>query len=293
MNFEEVMYDVEGRIATITLYRPEKLNAQTPLLTQELREALALAGEDDDVRAVIVTGAGRAFCAGSDMSSGPREADEGQPPTPGGEGAREAGNGGGGSTSKGSPNSIVLDLIDYPKPVIAAINGAAVGFGVSSTLAMDVRICSTAGRFGFVYSQRGIPPESASTWFLPRVVGVPQALEWMYSGRVFGAEEALAGGLVSEVVDPEDLMDRAREIAEQIATQTSAVSVALIRRLVWGGLSVADPSEAAELESELTRALRGAPDGREGILSFLEQRAPAFTGTVQDAQRAFEDASRP
>ena len=289
MNFEEVMYDVEGRIATITLYRPEKLNAQTPLLTQELREALALAGEDDDVRAVIVTGAGRAFCAGSDMSAGPREAsaDEVARPAPSsGEGEKRV------PARGGSPNSIVLDLIDYPKPVIAAINGAAVGFGVSSTLAMDVRICSTAGRFGFVYSQRGIPPESASTWFLPRVVGVSKALEWMYSGRVFGAEEALAGGLVSEVVEPEDLLDRAREIAEQIATQTSAVSIAIIRRLVWGGLSVADPSEVAELESELTRATRGSADGREGILSFLEQRAPAFTGTVSDALKALGEAQR-
>ncbi len=277
MNFEEIMYDVEGRIATITLYRPEKLNAQTPLMTVELREALRLAGEDDDVRAVIVTGAGRAFCAGSDMSAGPRASDgEAPAPTPAG----------------GAPNSIVLDLFEFPKPVIAAINGAAVGFGVSSTLAMDVRICSTAGRFGFVYSQRGIAPESASSWFLPRVVGVSKALEWMYSGRVFGAEEALAGGLVSEVVEPEDLLPRAHEIAEQIVTQTSAVSIAIIRRLVWQGLGVSHPREVAELESELTRATRGSADGREGILSFLEQRAPAFTGTVSDALAALENASR-
>ena len=190
------------------------------------------------------------------------------------------------------PNSVVLDLFEFPTPVIATINGAAVGFGVSSTLAMDVRICSTAGRFGFVYSQRGIAPESASSWFLPRVVGVGQALEWMYSGRVFGAEEALAGGLVSEVVEPEELLDRAREIAEQIVTQTSAVSIAIIRRLVWQGLGVSHPSEVAELESELTRATRGSADAREGILSFLEQRAPAFTGSISDALKALEDASR-
>ena len=281
MNFEEIIYDVEGQIATITLYRPEKLNAQTPLMTVELREALRLAGEDDDVRAVIVTGAGRAFCAGSDMSAGPRASDgedgDAPPATPTG----------------GAPNSIVLDLFEFPKPVIAAINGAAVGFGVSSTLAMDVRICSTAGRFGFVYSQRGIAPESASSWFLPRVVGPAQALEWMYSGRVFGAEEALAGGLVSEVVEPEELLPRAREIAEQIVTQTSAVSIAIIRRLVWQGLGVSHPREVTELESELTRVTRASADGREGILSFLEQRAPAFTGNVSDALRALNDASRP
>jgi enoyl-CoA hydratase/carnithine racemase len=278
VNFEEIIYDVEGQIATITLYRPEKLNAQTPLMTVELRNALRLAGEDDDVRAVIMTGAGRAFCAGSDMSAGPRASD-GDTTAPA-------------AAGRGVPNSIVLDLFEFPKPVIAAINGAAVGFGVSSTLAMDVRICSTAGRFGFVYSQRGIAPESASSWFLPRVVGVGQALEWMYSGRVFGAEEALAGGLVSEVVEPEELLDRAREIAEQIVTQTSAVSIAIIRRLVWQGLGVSHPSEVAELESELTRATRGSADAREGILSFLEQRAPAFTGSISDALKALEDASR-
>ena len=278
MNFEEIIYDVEGQIATITLYRPEKLNAQTPLMTVELRNALRLAGEDDDVRAVIMTGAGRAVCAGSDMSAGPRASD-GDTTAPA-------------AAGRGVPNSIVLDLFEFPKPVIAAINGAAVGFGVSSTLAMDVRICSTAGRFGFVYSQRGIAPESASSWFLPRVVGVGQALEWMYSGRVFGAEEALAGGLVSEVVEPEELLDRAREIAEQIVTQTSAVSIAIIRRLVWQGLGVSHPSEVAELESELTRATRGSADAREGILSFLEQRAPAFTGSISDALKALEDASR-
>jgi len=278
VNFEEIIYDVEGQIATITLYRPEKLNAQTPLMTVELRNALRLAGEDDDVRAVIMTGAGRAVCAGSDMSAGPRASD-GDTTAPA-------------AAGRGVPNSIVLDLFEFPKPVIAAINGAAVGFGVSSTLAMDVRICSTAGRFGFVYSQRGIAPESASSWFLPRVVGVGQALEWMYSGRVFGAEEALAGGLVSEVVEPEELLDRAREIAEQIVTQTSAVSIAIIRRLVWQGLGVSHPSEVAELESELTRATRGSADAREGILSFLEQRAPAFTGSISDALKALEDASR-
>jgi len=279
VNFEEIIYDVEGQIATITLYRPEKLNAQTPLMTVELRNALRLAGEDDDVRAVIMTGAGRAFCAGSDMSAGPRASD-GDTTAPA-------------AAGRGVPNSIVLDLFEFPKPVIAAINGAAVGFGVSSTLAMDVRICSTAGRFGFVYSQRGIAPESASSWFLPRVVGVGQALEWMYSGRVFGAEEALAGGLVSEVVEPEELLPRAREIAEQIVTQTSAVSIAIIRRLVWQGLGVSHPREVTELESELTRVTRASADGREGILSFLEQRAPAFTGNVSDALRALNDASRP
>jgi len=263
MDYEDILYDVEDRIATITLHRPEKLNAQTGQMTAELHAAFAAAEADDDVRAVIVTGAGRAFCAGSDMSAGPRASLPGDAP-PSGDGTA----------------SITMRLFDFPKPVIAAINGAAVGFGISSTLAMDIRIASTAGRFGFVYSQRGIAPESASSWFLPRIVGIEQALTWMYSGKVFGADEALAGGLVSEVVDPEDLLDRAREIADQIATQTSAVSIAFIRQSLWKMLGAAHPSEAQQLEAQMTAATRGSPDGREGILSFLEQRPAQFTGKV-------------
>lgn len=263
VDFEEILYDVEDRVATITLHRPEKLNAQTGQMTAELHQAFAAAEVDDDVRAVIVTGAGRAFCAGSDMSAGPREVLPGDAP-PSGDGTA----------------SITMRLYDFPKPVIAAINGAAVGFGVSSTLAMDIRISSTAGRFGFVYSQRGIAPESASSWFLPRIVGIEQALSWMYSGKVFGADEALAGGLVSEVVDSEDLLDRAREIAEEIASLTSPVSIAFIRQSLWKGLGASHPSEAQQLEAQMTHATRGSDDGREGILSFLEQRPPEFTSKV-------------
>jgi enoyl-CoA hydratase/carnithine racemase len=265
MDYKEITYDLEERIATITLFRPEKLNAQTPRMTEELHDALATAEADDAVRAVIVTGAGRAFCAGSDLSAGPRApmtADEAPP------------------TGEDGSASITMRLFDFPKPVIAAINEAAVGFGVSSTLAMDVRICSTAGRFGFVYAQRGIAPESASTWFLPRIVGIEQALRWMYSGKVFGAEEALAGRLVSEVVEPDELLDRARAIALELATQTSAVSIAFIRPALWKMLGASHPREAQRLEAQMTRATRGSADGREGIASFLEQRPPAFTGRV-------------
>jgi enoyl-CoA hydratase/carnithine racemase len=272
VDFEEILYDVEDRVATITLHRPEKLNAQTGQMTAELHQAFAGAESDDDVRAVIVTGAGRAFCAGSDMSAGPREPLPGDAPQPEDSATPMA--------SGDGTASITMRLYDFPKPVIAAINGAAVGFGVSSTLAMDIRIASTAGRFGFVYSQRGIAPESASSWFLPRIVGIEQALSWMYSGKVFGADEALAGGLVSEVVDPEDLLERAQEIAAEIATLTSPVSVAFIRQSLWKGLGTGDPSEMQQLESQMTRATRGSEDGREGILSFLEQRPPAFTSKV-------------
>lgn len=265
-DFEEVEYDIEGRIATITLYRPEKMNAQTQRMTLELHAALDAAEADDNVRAVIVTGAGRAFCAGSDMSAGPR--------TDAATVAEVA------ATPSDRGNSIATHLFDFPKPVIAAVNGAAVGFGASSTLAMDIRIASTAARFGFVYARRGIPPESAATWFLPRIVGVEQALSWLYSGRVFGAQEALEGGLVSEVVEPDALLDRAREIAEEIATQTSPVSIAFTRQAVWKMLGASHPREAQELESKMTRALRGSPDSKEGVTSFLEQRAPEFTSKV-------------
>jgi len=264
MDYEDIVYEVEDRVATITLYRPDKLNAQTATMTQELHAALDEAEADDDVRAVVFTGAGRAFCAGSDMSAGPAPAlPEGTPPP-----------------SSDRSGSISIHLFDFPKPVIGAINGAAVGFGASSTLAMDIRIGSPAARFGFVYARRGIPPESAASWFLPRIVGPERALRWMYSGEVFGAQDALDAGLLSEIVEPDALLERAYEIAHEIATQTSAVSIALIRQLVWKGLSTAHPLEIQQLESELTRGTRGTPDAKEGILSFLEQRAPAFVGTV-------------
>jgi len=278
-DFEEIVYEVDDHIATITLYRPEKMNAQTRRMAEELNAAFDIAAADDDVRVVIVTGAGRAFCAGSDMSAGPSSA-----PADAAAGAQP-------TRSESPPSdrssSITMRLFDFPKPVIAAVNGAAVGFGVSSILAMDIRISSTQGRFGFVYARRGIPPESAATWFLPRIVGVEQALSWLYSGRVFGADEALKGGLVSEVVEPDDLLDRAREIAHEIVTQTAPLSIAFTRQAVWKMLGASHPHEAQQLESRMTRALRGSPDSREGVLSFLEQRPPAFTGKVSTDMPAF------
>ena len=264
MNYEDIVYEVEDRVATITLYRPDKLNAQTATMTQEIHLALDEAEADDNVRAVVFTGAGRAFCAGSDMSAGPA------PDRPAGAAP----------PSSDRSGSISIHLFDFPKPVIGAINGAAVGFGASSTLAMDIRIGSPAARFGFVYARRGIPPESAASWFLPRIVGPERALRWMYSGEVFGAQDALDAGLLSEIVEPDALLERAYEIAKILTTQTSAVSIALIRQLVWKGLSTAHPLDIQQLESELTRGTRGTPDAKEGILSFLEQRAPDFVGKV-------------
>lgn len=268
MDYEDIVYEVEGGIATITLYRPDKLNAQTQTMTQELNLAFDEAEADDAIRAVVVTGAGRAFCAGSDMSAGPaRELPEAARVLSEEEQAARGGN-------------VTNRIFDFPKPVIAAVNGAAVGFGASTTLAMDIRIGSTAARFGFVYARRGITPESAASWYLPRIVGVEQALRWMYSGEVFGADEALRAGLLSEVVEPDALLDRAYEIAEQIATQCSPVSIALTRQLVWKSLGASHPRDVQRLESELTRSLRGSPDSKEGVASFLEQRSPDFTSKV-------------
>ncbi|GMU41615.1 MAG: enoyl-CoA hydratase [Chloroflexota bacterium] len=266
-DFEEIVYDIEGHVATITLYRPEKMNAQTRRMTEEINAALDLAAADEQVRAVIFTGAGRAFCAGSDMSAGPSSApaEGGAPPPP-----------------NTRTSNVTLNLFDFPKPVIAAVNGAAVGFGASSLLAMDIRICSTMGRFGFVYAKRGIPPESAASWFLPRIVGVERALTWLYTGRVFGAQEALEAGLVSEVVEPDALLDRAMEIAKEIAETSAPVTVAFTRQAVWKGLTMPHPRDAWLAESDLTRTLRGSPDSREGVASFLEQRAPNFVGKASD-----------
>ena len=221
---------------------------------------------DDGVRAVIVTGAGRAFCAGADL-------------------------GGGGGTFAGGPGRserpeehrdggglVTLRIFDMTKPVIAAINGPAVGFGATFTLAMDVRLASSAARMGFVFARRGVVPEAASTWFLTRLVGIAQAAEWTYTGRVFSAEEARAGGLVSRVVAPEDLLPTARELAREIADNTSAVSVALIRQMLWRLLGADHPREAHRLDSLGMWYTGRSPDAHEGVTSFLEKRPPRFTG---------------
>ena len=266
MAFETLLYDVADGVATVTLNRPDRLNAVNTTLIRELVEAFDRADRDDDVRAVIVTGAGRAFCAGADL-------------------------GGGGQTFAGRPGAaeraedhrdggglVTLRIFDMTKPVIAAINGPAVGFGITMTLAMDVRIASTAARIGFVFSRRGVVPEACSTWFLPRLVGIAQAAEWAYTGRVFGAEEARAGGLVREVVAPDALMPAARALASEIAQNTSAVSVALIRQMLWRMLGAEHPREAHRIDSLGMWHTGRSADAHEGVTSFLEKRPPRFTG---------------
>jgi enoyl-CoA hydratase/carnithine racemase len=263
MAFETLLYDLADGIATVTLNRPDRLNAVNATVIRELVEAFDRADADDGVRAVIVTGAGRAFCAGADLGGGGTTFDgRGENP--------EAHRDGGGL--------VTLRIFECKKPVIAAINGPAVGFGITLTLPMDVRLASSAAKMGFVFTRRGVVPEACSTWFLPRLVGMAQAAEWTYTGRVFSAEEAHAGGLVSRVLAPDALLPAARALAREIAEHTSAVSVALVRQMLWRMLGADHPRAAHRLDSLGMWYTGRSADAREGITSFLEKRPPRFTG---------------
>ena len=255
----EIHCEVSEGIFTITLSRPEQLNTFTDIMREELVSALDSVDSDDAVRAVIVTGAGRAFCAGADLAGGASSFDYADPRW------RD----GGGQVS--------LRIFNCKKPVIGAINGAAVGVGVTMTLPMDLRIASTDARFGFVFARRGVVPEACSTWFLPRVVGISQALDWVLSGRMFPASEAKASGLVHEVLAPDLLLARARALARSIADQTSAVSVAMARQMLWRMLGAPHPAEAHRIESAAMRQLGKAADAYEGVSAFLEKRPAHFS----------------
>jgi enoyl-CoA hydratase/carnithine racemase len=276
--YEQIRYDVDDRVLTITLHRPDKLNAFTTVMKDELLHALARADADDEVRAVVVTGAGRAFCAGADLSGGGATFDVNRR----GGNVDEPPRDGGGEVS--------LRLYESHKPVIGAINGPAVGVGVTMTLPMDVRLASDSARFGFVFTRRGIVPEAASTWFLPRVVGPSQAAEWLLSGRVFDADEARAGGLVRSVHAPDELLPAARRLAREIADNTAPVSVALARQLMWRGLAAVTPYAAHVADSRAMHVMGQRDDVREGIESFLEKRAARFPGRVStDVPDVFTD----
>lgn len=266
MAFEQIRYDAVDGVATITLNRPERLNAVTSVLLREMIAAFDDADADDAVRAVIVTGAGRAFCAGADLSAGTQTFDGSRRERPAADGEHRDGGG-----------LVTLRIYDMKKPVIAAINGPAVGFGVTMTLPMDIRIASSSARMGFVFSRRGVVPEACSTWFLPRLVGMGRAAEWVYTGRVFGAEEALAGGLVSRVVPSEALLPTALALAREIADNTSAISVALARQMMWKLLGADHPMEGHRLDSRGMGWTGRSADAREGIASFLEKRPPRFS----------------
>ncbi|MGH7366234.1 MAG: crotonase/enoyl-CoA hydratase family protein [Candidatus Rokuibacteriota bacterium] len=268
--FEALRYEVADGVATVTLNRPDKLNALNTMMLEELLAALDEADADDAVRVLIVTGAGRAFCAGADLSGGGQTFDR----AAGDRVARGRGEAPGEHRDGGG--RVTLRIFDMKKPLIAAINGPAVGFGITMTLPMDVRIASTSARIGFVFARRGVVPEAASTWFLPRLVGPSQAAEWVYTGRVFPAEEALQGRLVSRIVPPERLLPVARELALEIARNTSAISVALSRQLMWRLLGAEHPMEAHRLDSRCMDWTGRSPDAYEGVTSFLEKRPPRF-----------------
>jgi enoyl-CoA hydratase/carnithine racemase len=274
--YEQIAYDVEDSILTITLDRPDRLNAFTARMMFELIDAFDRADADDDVRAVIVTGRGRGFCAGADLEAGGDTFDASKRSAPegavgsGGEAAElERLRDGGGRVS--------LRIFESLKPVIAAINGPAVGVGATMTLPMDIRLAAESARMGFVFSRRGITMEACSAWFLPRVVGVSRAAEWVYSGRVFPAAEALEGGLVRSVHPDDELLDVARGLAREIADNTSAMSVALNRQMMWKMLGADHPMEAHKVDSRAIRYMGASADVREGVESFLAKRPPEFT----------------
>jgi enoyl-CoA hydratase/carnithine racemase len=277
--YEQIAYEVEDGILTLTLDRPEVLNAFTPRMQQELIDACDRIDADDAVRAVVVTGRGRGFCAGADLSAGgstfDAEArggairdDRGLPPRDGG-------------------GLVTLRLFNLTKPVIAAVNGPAVGVGVTMTLPMDVRLASETARFGFVFTRRGLVPEAASSWFLPRVVGISRALEWVCTGRVFPAEEALAGGLVRSIHPPDELLPAARALAREMAEGTSPVSVALSRQMLWRMLGASHPMDAHRVDSRGIADRGSSPDAREGVESFLEKRPASFPLRVSDGMPDF------
>jgi len=263
--YETIHYVVQDAIATITLHRPERLNAFTAEMCHELLAVFDEIDADDRVRAVIVTGAGRAFCAGADLGSGGDTFD---------------------STAQGSSEQlhthrdggglVSLRIFELKKPIIAAINGPAVGVGITMTLPMDIRLASEAARIGFVFARRGIVPEACSSWFLPRIVGISQAAEWVYSGRVFPAAEALQARLVSRVLPPDDLLPAAHAPAHEIADNTSAISVTLSRQLLWRMLGADHPMEAHKIDSQCIFWMGKSADAYEGVSAFLQKRAAHF-----------------
>ncbi len=269
MEPEQIRAEVEDGVLTITLNRPERLNAWTPIMARELMDAFDRADADDDVRAVIVTGAGRGFCAGADLSGGGDTFDWRE---------REAE----GAVPRDNGGRFTLRVFDCTKPVIAAINGPAVGVGATMTLPMDVRLAAEGARIGFVFARRGIVPEACSSWFLPRVVGISRAMEWVATGRVFDAHEALESGLVRSLHPPGELLAAAHALAREIADNTAPVSVALARRMMWRMLGAEHPMDAHRVDSRAMFARGQSADAREGVTAFLEKRPAAFPDRVSD-----------
>jgi enoyl-CoA hydratase/carnithine racemase len=267
--FEQILYAIDEGVLTITLNRPERLNAWTETMGRELMTALDRADADDAVRAVIVTGAGRGFCAGADLATG-------------GETFDYRARGRDDAVPRDGGGRFVLRVFECTKPVIAAVNGPAVGVGATMTLPMDIRLAAADARIGFVFARRGIVPEACSSWFLPRLVGISRAMEWVATGRVFGAQEALDGGLVHSLHPGDALLDAARALAREIADNTAPVSVALARRMLWTMLGAEHPMLAHRADSRAMFARGQSADAREGVTAFLEKRPAQFPDRVSD-----------
>ncbi len=267
MNFEQILYEKDGPILTITLNRPDKLNAFTGQMMQEIIEAMDAADADDEVRAIIFTGAGRGFCAGADLSAGK---DTFNNDAPGKQSGLQRDGGG----------LLTLRLFESKKPLISACNGPAVGVGATMQCAMDIRLASEKARYGFVFSRRAIVPEACSSWFLPRIVGIQTALEWTFSGRVFEASEALDRGFVRSVHAEDELLPAAKALAMEFSEMTSAVSITLIRHMLWKMLGADHPMEAHKIDSRGVYHRGRSADAFEGVESFLQKRAPSFPGKV-------------
>jgi enoyl-CoA hydratase/carnithine racemase len=267
--YKEIIYDVSDNIATVALHRPDNMNAFTGVMMNELLQVFDEIDADDNVRAVIVTGSGRAFCAGADLSHGADTFSDGklsgQTPT---------------SVRRDGGGMVTLRMFRCNKPIIGAINGAAVGIGATMTLPMDIRIAADSAKIGFVFTRRGIVPEACSSWFLPRLVGIAQAQEWVLTGRVFLADEALRGGLVRSIHPQAELLQVARGLAKEIVDNAAPVSVALARQMMWRMLGASHPMEAHRVDSRGIQERGRSADTREGVTSFLQKRPAAFSDKV-------------
>lgn len=272
MTYEQITYAVSDCIGTITLNRPEARNGFTTQMADELAAAIRTAGKDDGVRVVVLAGAGENFCVGADLAGAELE-------------VPDAASNSGKWTEPAS--RVTRPMFELEKPLIAAVRGAAIGVGSTMILPADFRVASTDSRFGFVFSRRGIYPEGASTWFLPRIVGLGHAADWMISGRIIAVDEALRCGLVSEIHAPEDVLTRAQELARELVARTAPVSIAVIRRALLHMSGQASPEAAFDLDSQLIASCYTNSDAKEGITSFMEKRPPAFNGTVNEDQPAF------
>ena len=285
-DFSTLDYRIEDGIAVATFNRPDKMNTFNLAMTQDLLALFDRTDGDDDVRAVVLTGSGRAFCAGADLGGGEKTFDY----KPGGREGDIDVNG----VRRDGGGRVALRIFRSLKPVLAAVNGAAVGIGATMQLPMDARLASTEARYGFVFARRGITPEACSSWFLPRVVGMPRALEWVYSGRVFGAEEALEAGLVQSLHPPEELLDAAIALAHRMTDNSAPVSVALARRMMWQSLGAPHPMLTHRIDSRALQLRGKSKDAREGVSAFMAKRDAAFPDRVStDMPDLYPDSEEP